>query len=153
MADAVESYYLRFWKRFRKDAAPWARDNILWGIVVLIVPPLAVYLRDPHAQIDWGVIKSALLLYASTFAIYIVLHLRRTARKLDEDREVNEQLLTSKIAEQEETIRKITSKPQRTPAEQHHYDMAKKALQKLVPETALALRHLKMTCSPDSARN
>ena len=36
-----------------------------------------------------------------------------------------------------------TEKPKRTSAEQHHYAVAQKALQKLGPDTALALRHLK----------
>ena len=49
---ADESYYLRFWRRFIKDATPWARDNIVWGLIVLVLPPLFVYFRNRHAQID-----------------------------------------------------------------------------------------------------
>ena len=60
---ADESYYLRFWRRFIKDATPWARDNIVWGLIVLVLPPLFVYFRNRHAQIDWTVTKSTIWLY------------------------------------------------------------------------------------------
>jgi hypothetical protein len=51
-----ESYYRRFWRRFLKDATPWARDNILWGIVVLVAPAIAVYIREHRVAIDWTAI-------------------------------------------------------------------------------------------------
>jgi hypothetical protein len=36
--EQLDSYYVRFWKRFSKDATPWARDNIIWGVIVLVAP-------------------------------------------------------------------------------------------------------------------
>lgn len=148
--DKLEPYRLRFWKRFVRDATPWARDNIVWGVVVLVVPPLAAYFRDPHAQIDWPLIKNALWLYGFAFLIYALVHLCRTPKKLDADRDTREILLVSSIAineedirKRDETIRVLTDKPKRTAVEQRHYETAEKALQKLGGRAAIALRHLR----------
>ena len=81
------SYTKRFRHRFWRDSAPWARDNIFWGIAVLVIPPLAVYLKDRGATLDWATIKAALVLYAVALGIYIVYHLGRTAWKVDQERE------------------------------------------------------------------
>jgi len=124
--EPLESYYTRFWKRFRKDATPWARDNIIWGVIVFVGPPLAAYLRDPHTQIDWVLFKNTLLLYAFAFSIYVLFHLCRTPRKLDADRAIREQGLSTIIAERDQIIASLSAKPKRTPAEQHDYDRAKK---------------------------
>jgi len=142
MADTPGSFYGRFWKRFRKDATPWARDNILWA-TVLVVPLIVGYFRHPHTHIDWGTIQDTLWLYGVTFPIYVLVHLCRIPKKLDDDREEERKQLAEAIAERDKTIRQITSTPQRTVAEQHHYDTAKRALQKLGPEAITALRHLK----------
>jgi hypothetical protein len=141
--EPLESYYLRFWKRFRKDATPWARDNIVWGLAVLVIPPLAVYVHDPHAQIDWSVIKTGIGLYIFTAAIYILVHVGRIPKKLDDDRQVIATELAKTIADQKQTIRDVTAKPQRTAAEQHNYDKAKECLEKFGQKAAIALRHLK----------
>jgi hypothetical protein len=140
---ADESYYLRFWRRFIKDATPWARDNIIWGLIVLVVPPLFVYFRNRRAQIDWTVTKSTIWLYLIFLSAYILVHLCRTPAKLDADRDVNEKSLSAALAERDETILRLSAKPQRTPAEQHYYDVAKKTLQQFGPKAAIALRHLK----------
>jgi len=148
--ETLGSYYTRFWKRFRRDATPWARDNVLWGVVVLVVPPIAAYLRDRHKEIDWVLVKNALLLYAFAFAVYILAYLRLTARKPDDEREAREQLLLSTVADHQQTIRKrdetirmLTEKPKHSPAEQHDYDIAKKALQLLREKGVSALRHIR----------
>lgn len=137
------SYFQRFWSRFFRDAAPWARDNIFWGLLVLLVPAVFVYFRNRHAQIDWNVIESTILLYAVALFIYIVSHLCRTPGKLDADREKREASLISAIAERDQTILKFNAKPPRSAAEQHHYDVAKKALEQFGPKAVIALRHLK----------
>ena len=140
---ASESYYRRWWLRFRKDATPWARDNILWGIIVLVVPPLAVYIRDPHVNIDWGVIRAALWLYGASFLLYVAVHACRVPKKLDDEREAAEKFLMAGIGESKETIRQLTSTPKRTPAEQHDYEIARKAIQLLGEKGLVALRHLR----------
>jgi hypothetical protein len=143
MFEVLEPYSTRFQKRFRKDATAWARDNIIWGFIVLIGPPLAMYLRDPHAQIDWGLVRTTIALYIVALTVYVIVHLCRTAKKLDMERDARETALLGDIKERDETIRALSEKPKRTVAEQHHYDIAKKALQKLNPDTIVALRHLK----------
>lgn len=148
--EPLESYYTRFWKRFRKDATPWARDNIIWGVTVLVVPAVVAYLRDPHGQIDWVLIRNSLILYAFAFSVYILAYLRLTPKRLDDDRQEREQLLLATIADREQTIRKrdetvriLADKPKHTPAEQHDYDIAKKALQLLKEKGVAALRHIR----------
>jgi|SRR5579864_417619 len=144
MADSPEPYYTRFWKRFFKDAAAWARDNILWGIAVLIIPPLLIYLRDrQHAAVDWPLIRAALIFYAVTLAIYALVHICRVPKKLDDARTATDQALQSAIQQQTETIRALREKPKYTPAEQHDYDTARKALKQYGKTAITALRHLR----------
>ena len=109
MDTAVQSYYTRFWKRLRKDATPWARDNIFWGAIVLVVPAIAIYVSNRHAAIDWGLIKTTLVLYAFSFCVYVFVHVCRTPKKLDDERSLREMLLNDKIQEREEKIGRITS--------------------------------------------
>lgn len=148
--EPLESYHARFWKRFRKDATPWARDNIVWGAVVLVVPPLAIYLHDPHAQIDWALIRTTIVLYVFALMVYILAHLGRTPKKLDLERDARETGLIGGIVdrdrvlkERDEVIRTLSEKPKRTAAEQHHYDIANNFLQKVDPSFKIALRYLK----------
>ncbi|MGA2201793.1 MAG: hypothetical protein ABSG40_07510 [Terriglobales bacterium] len=147
---SVEPYYRRFWRRFFKDATPWARDNIVWGMIVLVVPPLAAYLRHTDSQIDWVLIRTSLWLYACAFSVYILAHLCRTPKKLDDERAITEQEFVRKIAEQEheidernEQIRTLSEKPKRSAAEQYHFDRAKKALKRFGPKAVTALRYLR----------
>jgi len=141
--EQLEPYYRRSGKRFLKDATPWARDNILWGIVVLVAPPLAIYLRDRHAEIDWGLIKATLWLYGFALGIYALVHVCRVPKKLDDDRATREHELLTNVAELKRTIQKETEKAKRTPAEQHDYDTAKKALLLLKEKGLIALRHIR----------
>lgn len=137
----LEPYSRRFWRRFFKDATPWARDNIFWGIVVLVVPPWAAYLRDSH-PLDWELIKTSLWLYLFAFAVYALVHLSRVPRKLDDDRESRERSLIAIISQKDDAIRSLNDRPKRTAAEQHHYEKAKAALDKLGTDAVKALRHL-----------
>jgi hypothetical protein len=105
VVEPLEPYWLRFWKRFGKDATPWARDNIVGGVVVLIVPAIAIYIHDPHAQIDWVLIKNSLLLYAFAFAVYTLAHLCRTPKKLDLARDTRELALLGVISVRDQTIK------------------------------------------------
>jgi hypothetical protein len=148
--EPLQSYYLRFWKRFRDDATPWARDNIIWGVVVLVVPPLAAYVRNPRTAIDWELIRTTFWLYALTFTAYVLVHLVRVPKKLDRERAFREEAFRHAIAakdriisDRDETIRTLREKPKRTSAEQHDYDRAKAALQRFGKKAVIALRHLR----------
>lgn len=80
------SYSEIFAARFRDEAIDWARDNILLGAVMLVVPPAVVYARHPDAKLDWETIKVALTLYAVLLALYLVAHILRTMWILDDEK-------------------------------------------------------------------
>ncbi len=148
--ESLESYYTRFWKRFRKDAEPWARDNILWGIVVLIGPLLAARLLHRHLLVDWELVYTTLGLYAVAAVIYAAVHVCRVPKKLDTERGAREAALArglsdyeQKIKERDDAIRAQSEKTKRTPAEQHNYDKLKKCLDRFGDKAAIALRHLR----------
>jgi len=150
MVEALESYSTRFWRRFRRDATPWARDNIVWGFVVLVGPPLAMYLRDRHAQIDWTLIRTTIALYIFALTVYILAYLCRTPKTLDIERDARETALLGDISdlnqmvkEREDTIRALSERPKRTAAVQHDYDTAKKALQLVGEKGRVAMRHIR----------
>jgi cell division protein FtsB len=142
----LDSYYSRVWKRFLKDATPWARDNILWGAVVVVLPPVFVFLRDRHAQIDWTVIRATLVLYSFALPLYFAVHLIRTPKKLDQERNAREANMRQEIAARDETIKQKNAeleKPKYTAAEQHDYETARKALKTLGQKGLIALRHIR----------
>jgi hypothetical protein len=140
---AEGSYSRRFWKRFIKDATPWARDNIIWGLLALLVPPVFIYLRSRHPQIDWPLYKTTVSFYGVALVTYILVQLCRVPAKLDAEREGVEALLRTTLVEREQTITKLTTNPPRSPAEQHHYDVAQRTLQRFGPKAEMALRFLK----------
>ena len=148
--EPLEPYYKRLRKRLWKDAAPWARDNIVWAVLGVVVPPLALYLHDSHAQIDWPLIKIAIELYGFALAIYFLVQLCRTPKKLDGDRDAREIELGNLITDKEQLIRQrdqsisaMAEEPRRTPAEQHNYDKLKRMLE-IYKETGIAaLRHIR----------
>ena len=51
----------------------------------------------------------------------------------------------SRIDEQDQEIRRLTEAPKRSAAEQHHYDTAKKCIDRFGEKAILSLRHLR-TC-------
>lgn len=147
--EKIEPYYRRFCKRFLKDSVPWARDNIVWGLIVLIVPPLAALLHNPRFNVDWVLIRNTLLLYAVVLAFYLVVKMAFTAKNLDNDRSLGEQVLEAAIFERDRTIQEhedeikvLKQKPKRTPAEQHDYDKIKKVLT-MFRESKIALSHIR----------
>jgi hypothetical protein len=149
MLEQLESYRPRFWKRFLRDATPWARDNIIWGLAVLICPPLAIYFRDRHAQIDWTLIRTTLALYVFAFVVYALIHICQTPKKLDTDRQYRESSLLKEITDlggtiktRDDTIRTLSDKPKRSPAEQHEYEHARNALSKSGPKAIAVLKFL-----------
>jgi hypothetical protein len=138
----LASYSQRFWKRFIKDATPWARDNILWGVVVLAVPPIAAYIGHADSSIDWVLIRTSLWLYGLAFLIYALVHLCRTPEKLDIEAQGAIAQRDQAIRERDETIHTLTA-PKRTAAEQHDYQTAQEALQLLGKSGVDALRYLR----------
>jgi hypothetical protein len=82
--------FWRYWKRFLarlwKDAVPWARDNILWAVAVLVIPPVVARLLYKNS-VDWQFIRLTLYLYGIVFGAYLVLHFVRTPWKLDTERQ------------------------------------------------------------------
>jgi hypothetical protein len=105
-------------------------------------------LRNRHAQTDWELLKSTIWFYAIALLLYVLLQLCRTPGKLDADHGATEKALEATIAERDRTIANLTTKPPRTAAEQHHYDVARKTLDQFGPKVAIALRHLKTHGSP-----
>ena len=117
----------------------------MWGIVVLVVPPLLAYFRNSHSEIDWLLIKNTLVLYAGAATLYLLAYLTITPRRLDEDREQRERQLTAAIQQGNETIRALSEKPKRSAADQDYYDTGKKVLLSFGVKTPIAvkaLRHL-----------
>jgi hypothetical protein len=82
-------------------------------------------------------------LYAFSFVIYSIAQLCRIPKKLDDDRAAREQSLNDSIAEKDDAIRKLISEPKRTPAEQHDYETAKRALEVVREKGITALRHIR----------
>lgn len=80
------SYYVRFCQKFWEDFTDWPRDNVIVAGVAAIAPPLALYLRDPHKDIDWGLIKTTLWIYLGFFGVYIIIRAFRVPWKLDRER-------------------------------------------------------------------
>jgi hypothetical protein len=80
---SFRSYYRLFFRQFWEDAKPWARDNILWGIAVVAVPPIAVFFRHHGKYVfDWELLRITVYLYALVLAVYILIHSLRTPWKL-----------------------------------------------------------------------
>jgi hypothetical protein len=80
--DSFRAYYRRFWGRLRKDAAPWARDNIAFAGFMFLAPTVAVYIHDRNHSIDWDLIRTTLWIYLGALTIYLGYHAIRTPWKL-----------------------------------------------------------------------
>jgi hypothetical protein len=78
-----------YWKRFAiafwNDSVPWARDNIVFAAIALIVPALVVHLRYPNQTIDWAMVTTALGFYATALVIYFLAVAVRTPKRLDSE--------------------------------------------------------------------
>lgn len=100
-------------KRLRKDATPWARDNILFAGLMVALPPLIAFVRNPSQSFDWGLFKTTLWLYVAAFGFYLVYQTAKAAWKVDTDRlQVIEGLQTT-VATYEEKENRTQSKPSR----------------------------------------
>jgi hypothetical protein len=99
----MDNYFRRWRAVMWRDAIPWARDNILWGVAVLVIPPLLTYLHDSGHSIDWVVISLTLQLYVAAFVIYVLWQSGRAVVKLDSD--CHEQLLDAQRTSELERAR------------------------------------------------
>ena len=97
----AKGYWKRYLHRLVRDAVPWARDNLIWAIFMLIAPPIAVWLREPSHEIDWTLARTTLWIYAVVFGVYLLVHMARTAWKLDIESQKNLSVSQGKIAELE----------------------------------------------------
>jgi hypothetical protein len=80
------SYSSRLITQSWNDGKSWARDNILWASVMVVLPPVAVYLRDPNRSIEWVTVKTTLWLYLAVLVVYVAVYLVKSVWKLDKER-------------------------------------------------------------------
>lgn len=97
--NSFESYFSRFCRRLNQDASAWARDNILWAALMVVAPPVAVWLRYGTYP-DWKTIEITLWLYALIFLAYLVAHSVRTPWKLDQQRQSEFDKVKSELTEE-----------------------------------------------------
>ena len=76
-------YFRRLVTLLWKNAAPWARDNIVLAAVMVILPPVVVIFRDRKHEIDWSIIRTSGSLYLLVFACYLLFQVIRTIERLD----------------------------------------------------------------------
>ena len=74
-------YYGRFFGTLIKDGYEWPRDNLGFALLMLVVPPVAAWLRDPSHEPDWFVLKTSAWIYLAVFIVYVVIHTIRTPWK------------------------------------------------------------------------
>lgn len=74
----------------------------------------------------------------------VVISVIRTPKLLDDDRDTAYIAVQSTIQEQVARITALETKPPRTASEQHHYEIAKAAIQKHGETGITVLRHLKL---------
>jgi hypothetical protein len=73
----------RLWRCLRRDAVPWARDNIAWSFIASFAPLLLAYLRDRRENLDRTVLHSALWFYFIAFCAYAAIQIAKAAFNLD----------------------------------------------------------------------
>lgn len=112
-------------------------------VIVLAIAALALQIRYGLVREgDWRPSVLAILWpYVGLMVAFIAYQLLRVPKLLYTELQMasrsTEESLRAMVTERDKTIR------ERTPAEQHHYDMAKKTLKQLGPSCVIALRHLK----------
>jgi hypothetical protein len=103
------NYSGRLLRKLVRDAAPWARDNIVVGVLMIVAPPVCVFFRDRKHIIDWEMAKAAIFLYAGIFAIYSVVHLARTPWRLDQARQCDLERSHSEYSHLETEVQRLRS--------------------------------------------
>ncbi len=80
-------YLGRLWGRLRRDAVPWARDNIGWSLIASFAPLVLAYAKDRRENLDRAVLHSALWFYFIALCAYAAFQIGKAASKLDAERE------------------------------------------------------------------
>jgi hypothetical protein len=109
-------YYKRFLYHFLKNATSWARDNIIFALLVVVLSPVIAYLRDSSHKLDWLLIWETMRVYVLCLAVYVAIHLIRTAWKLDVERAGEIDTANAKITRLGEQIKTITNEPTDRPS-------------------------------------
>jgi hypothetical protein len=111
MGDYAQKFRSRLWR----DAKPWARDNIVWTGLMVILPPVATLIHDAHHPIDWEIVSTTIFLYALAGIIYIGVHAFKTARKLDAEHVAHIKTLERKLSVQVSVTELIDGDPRIEP--------------------------------------
>ncbi len=85
MPDSFSNYCRIVFKRCWQDARTWARDNIVWALIVLIASPFVARMRHRGYKIDWELLSASLWIYGFVLLFYILIHLFRTPWKLHKE--------------------------------------------------------------------
>ena len=101
------NYYRRLLVRLAKDATPWARDNILLAFLMVVVPAVAAWSRDPAHVPDWAVIKTTGGIYLILFVVYLIYHGFRSPWKLDIDQAEKLASVTARASSLDDKLRRI----------------------------------------------
>src|SRR6185437_6067164 len=80
------SYWKHLWSNHLHQAKPWARDQILWALVVIIVIPFLAALRVGK-KIDAPFIWTCLEFYFVVAVIYAAVHVLRAGWKAYQERD------------------------------------------------------------------
>src|SRR5271165_1301327 len=81
------SYLQLLWQSHIRQAVPWARDNLVWGILVLLLPPITA-LSIFKRKIDWPPLWASVAFYAVALCIYVGVYFVRAAWKMDVQRQL-----------------------------------------------------------------
>jgi hypothetical protein len=103
----TQQYWNTLWTVHLRKAAPWARDNILWGIVMFLSPPIAALFIQGHVQIDWSIVITTLILYASSLLVYATIQICIAARKADAQKQEKINLQSTEIASLKEKLESL----------------------------------------------
>jgi hypothetical protein len=128
-----------------KEAAhlSWDKSDYISGVAGFVLAAIAFFVPVWEERLTHSLLIVPLVAFAVVMIVRLFLSPFLVYRNRDIEARINEEQLSKQISDRDQTIRTLTEKPRRTAAEQHHYDIAKKALQKLSPDTVSALRHLK----------
>jgi hypothetical protein len=142
-----QKYYRTVVGRVWKETRHWGKEQVT--VILLAIMTLALQVREGLVRSgDWkpSVIATIgpYLAYAALFLFYqfvrsqelLYAELQMASRDAEES-------LRAVIVERDNALRTFSEKQRRTPAEQYHYDTAKKTIEQLGPSCVIALRHLK----------
>jgi hypothetical protein len=109
---SFKEYFVLFRKQLNQDAAAWARDNIGWGLVMALAPPIAAFLLHRTA-IDWPLFLTTIWIYIAALFVYLLIHTIRAPwklhRQLTTELSETKTALEKKTAELEELVRQHTN--------------------------------------------